>query len=92
MVFKHTGAAPLPLVPLKGEYSVRDFRARARFIGMPYTHPRIPLAIAARRRAPLWLPQDQDCERHAKLRAISHRRFCVPFMALVETFLSRCGA
>jgi 2-hydroxychromene-2-carboxylate isomerase len=37
VVFKHTGAAPLTLVPLKGEYSVHDFSRSARFLSVPYT-------------------------------------------------------
>ena len=45
VVFKHTGAAPLTLVPLKGKYSVHDFSRSARFLGLSYKHPaNFPLA------------------------------------------------
>jgi len=62
VVFKHTGAAPLTLVPLKGEYSIHDFARSARFLGVPYTHPaNFPLATQHAARAYYWL-RDQDCE------------------------------
>jgi 2-hydroxychromene-2-carboxylate isomerase len=62
VVFKHTGAAPLTLVPLKGEYSVRDFSRSARFLGLPYTHPaNFPLATQHAARAFYWF-HDQDYE------------------------------
>lgn len=37
--FKMTGAMPLPQVPLKGEYSKRDFERSARFHGVPFRIP-----------------------------------------------------
>ena len=39
VAFKATGGAPLPTIPLKGEYSKRDFRRSARFHGIPYEQP-----------------------------------------------------
>ncbi len=39
VAFKATGGAPLPTIPLKGEYSKRDFRRSARFHGIPYNEP-----------------------------------------------------
>lgn len=52
VVFKHTGAAPLTLVPLKGAYSLHDFSRSARFLGVPYTHPAsFPLATQHAARA-----------------------------------------
>jgi 2-hydroxychromene-2-carboxylate isomerase len=52
VVFKHVGTAPLTQVPLKGEYSKRDFNRSARFHGlaefeMPDPFP-IPTQAAAR--------------------------------------------
>jgi len=51
-VFKQTGAAPLTMIPLKGEYSQRDFLRSARFHGVsdfriPSPFP-IPTQAAAR--------------------------------------------
>lgn len=62
VVFKHTGAAPLTLVPLKGEYSVHDFSRSARFLDVPYTHPEnFPLATQHAARTHYWL-HDQNGE------------------------------
>ena len=37
--FKVSGAGPLPSVPLKGDYSKRDFLRSARFHGVPFRIP-----------------------------------------------------
>jgi len=66
VVFKTTGAAPLPQVPLKGPYSMHDFERSARFHGIAYRQPQpFPIATQATARAMLWL-QDQ----YGKQRAI----------------------
>jgi len=57
VVFKETGASPLTMVPLKGEYSRRDFERSARFHGiagfrMP---PKFPIPSQAPARIVLWL-------------------------------------
>lgn len=58
VVFKQTGAAPLTLIPLKGEYSVHDFSRSARFLDVPYTHPQnFPLATQHAARTYYWRPQ-----------------------------------
>ena len=57
---KATGSIPLPQVPIKGEYSVRDFARSARFLGLPYRQPStFPIATQSVARAFLWL-NDQD--------------------------------
>ncbi|MCB1931507.1 MAG: 2-hydroxychromene-2-carboxylate isomerase [Candidatus Accumulibacter sp.] len=72
VVFKQTGAAPLTLIPLKGEYSVRDFSRSARFLDVPYTHPKnFPLATQDAARTYYWL-HDQDRE---TARAFAHSVF-----------------
>ena len=40
VAFKVTGGSPLPSVPLKGDYSKRDFLRSARFHGVPFREPR----------------------------------------------------
>jgi 2-hydroxychromene-2-carboxylate isomerase len=56
VVFKVTGAAPLPTIPLKGEYALRDLERSARFYGIAYQKPsEFPLATQAAARAMLWL-------------------------------------
>ncbi|HRD92826.1 MAG TPA: 2-hydroxychromene-2-carboxylate isomerase [Accumulibacter sp.] len=72
VVFKQTGAAPLTLVPLKGEYSLHDFARSARFLDVPYAHPaNFPLATQHAARACYWL-HDQDGE---TARAFAHSVF-----------------
>lgn len=69
VVFKQTGAAPLTLVPLKGEYSLHDFSRSARFLDVPYKHPEtFPLNTMHAARAYYWL-HEQDC---ARARAFAH--------------------
>lgn len=63
VVFKVTGAAPLPLVPLKGEYALRDFERSARFHGIAYQRPsEFPLSTQAPARAMLWLQKQHGPE------------------------------
>lgn len=55
-VFKHTGGAPLIEVPLKGEYSRRDFARSARHAGVKFTMPDVfPVGTVNAARALLWL-------------------------------------
>ena len=50
--FKATGAAPLPQVPLKGEYSLHDFARSARFHDIPFKLPQpFPVSTVAACRA-----------------------------------------
>jgi 2-hydroxychromene-2-carboxylate isomerase len=52
VAFKATGAAPLPQIPLKGEYSKRDFERSARFHGVPFRQPdAFPVSTVAACRA-----------------------------------------
>jgi 2-hydroxychromene-2-carboxylate isomerase len=54
--FKATGAVPLPQVPLKGAYAMRDFLRSARFHGIPYRQPTtFPIPTTAAARAFYWL-------------------------------------
>jgi len=61
--FRATGAAPLPAVPLKGDYALRDAARSARFMGVPFHQPsNFPLPTQNAARAFLWLSdhnQDQ---------------------------------
>jgi 2-hydroxychromene-2-carboxylate isomerase len=71
-VFKAIGTQPLIDVPLKGEYSKRDFDRSARFYGVPYKLPaRFPIATLAAARGYYWL-HGQDC---AKARDFAHAVF-----------------
>ena len=57
VIFKETGMAPLTMVPLKGEYSKRDFARSARFHGITaFRMPsKFPIASLAPARIVLWL-------------------------------------
>jgi 2-hydroxychromene-2-carboxylate isomerase len=67
-VFKITGQAPLVDIPLKGEYSKRDFTRTARMHKVPYRHPeKFPINTVAGCRAFYWAG-DQDA---AKARALA---------------------
>ena len=51
-VFKVTGSAPLPSLPLKGDYALRDMPRSARFLGIPLNFPTtFPIATQAPARA-----------------------------------------
>lgn len=67
-VFKLTGGAPLTEVPMKGEYSKRDFARSARLHKVPYAHPeKFPIGTQAALRAFYWV-DDRD---PAKARALA---------------------
>jgi 2-hydroxychromene-2-carboxylate isomerase len=54
-IFKVTGGAPLPAVPLKGDYAKRDMLRCARLFGVPFRIPtRFPIATQAAARMTLW--------------------------------------
>ena len=55
-VFKVTGGQPLPTLPLKGPYALRDILRSARFYGIEYRHPsKFPIATQAPARAFYWV-------------------------------------
>ena len=55
-VFKISGGAPLPTLPLKGPYALRDILRSARFYGVEYQQPsKFPVATQAPGRAFYWV-------------------------------------
>ncbi len=61
--FKASGMPLLVTIPLKGDYSKRDFDRSARFMGIPYTFPpKFPVSSLSAARAYYWL-HGQDCAR-----------------------------
>jgi 2-hydroxychromene-2-carboxylate isomerase len=55
VVFKQTGMAPLTQIPIKGDYSRRDFERSARFHGVAFRMPPVfPIASQAPSRIVLW--------------------------------------
>jgi 2-hydroxychromene-2-carboxylate isomerase len=56
VIFKETAMAPLTMIPLKGEYSKRDFARSARFHGVDFRMPsKFPIASQEPARIVLWL-------------------------------------
>ena len=65
--FKATGAAPLPSIPLKGDYAKRDFLRSARFHDVQFRLPEpFPISSVAACRAFYSLGKEQDQVRLAK--------------------------
>ena len=59
--FKATGAAPLPTIPLKGEYAKRDFLRSARFYNVPFRLPDpFPISTVSACRAFYASPEDRQ--------------------------------
>ncbi len=76
-VFKATGQAPLVDIPLKGEYSKRDFVRSAGFHGVPYKPPsKFPIGTVAALRAFYWV-DDRDHERARALAKALYAAFYV---------------
>jgi 2-hydroxychromene-2-carboxylate isomerase len=58
VIFKETGSAPLTTIPLKGDYSRRDFARTAGFLGVKFTFPSaFPIATQQAARAFYWVQQ-----------------------------------
>lgn len=54
-IFKVSGGQPLPSIPLKGPYSLRDIPRSAAYYGLPYRQPtRFPVATLSAVRAYYW--------------------------------------
>jgi 2-hydroxychromene-2-carboxylate isomerase len=73
-VFKVSGGMPLTDVPMKGEYSKRDFVRSARYYGLPFRMPSVfPIGTIGAARAVTWLRQTAPAKVapfvHAALRA-----------------------
>ena len=76
-VFKLTGQPPLVEIPMKGEYSKRDFLRSARLHGVPYKHPaKFPIGTVAAMRAFYWV-QDRDPALARKLAKALYTAFFV---------------
>ena len=67
VAFKATGSAPLPSIPLKGDYAKRDFLRSARFHGVPFNLPQpFPVSTVAACRAFYSLNDEKDRIKLAK--------------------------
>ncbi|HEX7643722.1 MAG TPA: 2-hydroxychromene-2-carboxylate isomerase [Burkholderiaceae bacterium] len=78
VVFKHSGAAPLTMVPLKGEYSLHDFQRTARFHGIAFNFPSVfPIASQHAARAVLWLQANAGEDKARAFAKAAYRAFFV---------------
>jgi 2-hydroxychromene-2-carboxylate isomerase len=76
-VFKITGQPPLVDIPMKGEYSKRDFARSARLHKVPYRHPeKFPIGTVAAIRAFYWV-HDRDARQARVLAKALYRAFFV---------------
>ena len=56
VAFKTTGGAPLPSIPIKGAYHLRDIIRTAKYLGVEYRHPSVfPISSVSPCRAFYWL-------------------------------------
>jgi 2-hydroxychromene-2-carboxylate isomerase len=74
-VFKLTGGAPLMSIPLKGEYSKRDFARSARMHKLPFRFPdNFPINTVAACRAFYWV-NDRDPAKAKELAKALYRAY-----------------
>ncbi len=77
VVFKVTGAQPLPSLPLKGDYAKRDIARSARYLGVEFKYPsKFPIASQAPARAFYWA-NDRDPALARKLAKALYRAYFV---------------
>ncbi|MGE0714634.1 MAG: 2-hydroxychromene-2-carboxylate isomerase [Alphaproteobacteria bacterium] len=75
-VFKVTGGQPLTTIPLKSDYSRRDFARSARLMGLPFTMPpTFPFATVGHCRAYYWIEAQDAAKARMYARALYHRSF-----------------
>lgn len=78
VVFKTTGSMPLPMVPLKGDYSLHDFERSARFHGIPYKRPDpFPLSTQAAARAMLWVRNVHGNDKAVEFAKLVYRAYFI---------------
>jgi 2-hydroxychromene-2-carboxylate isomerase len=76
VVFKTTGGAPLPTIPIKGEYSLHDFARSARFYGIPFKLPEpFPIASQSAARAVLWVRAEAGAEKAVEMAKALYRAY-----------------
>lgn len=82
--FKATGAAPLPTIPIKGEYAVRDMARTARYLGLTYRHPsNFPIATQNAARAFLWI-SDRNAQQAKAFAQACYRAYFVEDRNIAE--------
>ena len=76
VAFKTTGGVPLPSIPLKGEYHLRDMIRTAKYLGVPYHHPSVfPISSVSPCRAFYWLDAKDPKRAQALAKALYRAYF-----------------
>jgi 2-hydroxychromene-2-carboxylate isomerase len=76
VAFKTTGGAPLPSIPMKGAYSLRDMTRTAKYLGVAYRHPSVfPISSVSPCRAFYWLDAKDPGRARDLARALYHAYF-----------------
>jgi 2-hydroxychromene-2-carboxylate isomerase len=97
VVYKTTGGAALPTLPMKGPYSLHDIARTARFHGVQLTMPEpFPIATQHAARAFYWL-HDGDCPMARTFAHTAYRAFFrdgrdISQPDVVVELASACGA
>jgi 2-hydroxychromene-2-carboxylate isomerase len=77
VAFKTTGGAPLPSIPVKGPYHLRDMLRTAKYLGVPYRHPSVfPISSVWACRAFYWVDA-KDPKRAKDLARALYRAYFV---------------
>jgi 2-hydroxychromene-2-carboxylate isomerase len=77
VAFKTTGSAPLPSIPVKGPYALRDMQRTAKYLGVPYRHPSVfPISSVWACRAFYWVDA-KDSKRAKDLAKALYRAYFV---------------
>jgi 2-hydroxychromene-2-carboxylate isomerase len=77
VAFRTTGGTPLPSIPVKGPYALRDMLRTAKYLGIEYRHPSVfPIASVAPTRAFYWL-NAKDPKRAKELAKALYRAYFV---------------
>lgn len=77
VAFKTTGGAPLPSIPVKGPYHLRDMLRTAKYLGVTYRHPSVfPISSVSACRAFYWLDA-KDPRRAKELAKALYRAYFV---------------
>ena len=77
VAFKTTGSTPLPSIPVKGPYHLRDMQRTAKYLGVPFRHPSVfPISSVWACRAFYWLDA-KDPKRAKDLARALYRAYFV---------------
>jgi len=93
VAFKTTGGTPLPSIPMKGQYHLRDMVRTAKYLGVEFRHPSVfPIASVAPTRAFYWL-NAKDPKRAKQLASALYRAYFVEDrdVSKPEEVVSACG-